>query len=359
MAWDKGTLVLEDGRTVDAQMPVIVSASRSTDIPTFYSDWFFHRLKVGYSAWTNPFNGKKSYVSYEKTKFIVFWSKNPRPLLNHLDELKEKGIECYIQYTLNDYENERLEKAVRPLTERIETFKLLVDKLGKGSVVWRFDPLILTETIGGDDLIRKIEHIGDNLFGYTEKLVFSFADIASYRKVKSNLEKNNVPYIEWDETTMLEFASKLSELNKKWNYELATCGEKIDISQFGIEHNHCVDDRLIVRLGYRSPELMKFLGAEIWQGQPIQQDLFAIEETQPIPEDAILLDNGKYAIINKNNKDKGQREFCGCMKSKDIGEYNTCPHLCEYCYANTSKEAAVRNYKQHRDNPLSETITGK
>ena len=359
MAWDKGTLVLEDRRTIDAQMPVIVSASRSTDIPAFYSDWFFHRLKVGYSAWTNPFNGKKSYVSYEKTKFIVFWSKNPRPLLTHLDELKEKGIGCYIQYTLNDYEKERLEKGVRPLTERIETFKLLVDKLGKGSVVWRFDPLILTETIGVDDLIRKIEYIGDNLFGYTEKLVFSFADIASYRKVKSNLEKNNVPYIEWDETTMLEFASKLSELNKKWNYELATCGEKIDISQFGIEHNHCVDDRLIVRLGYRSPELMKFLGAEIWQEQPIQQDLFAIEETQPIPEDAILLDNGKYAIINKNNKDKGQREFCGCMKSKDIGEYNTCPHLCEYCYANTSKEVAVRNYKQHRDNPLSETITGK
>lgn len=359
MAWDKGTLILEDGRTVDAQMPVIVSASRSTDIPAFYSDWFFHRLKVGYSAWTNPFNGKKSYVSYEKTKFIVFWSKNPRPLLNHLDELKEKGIGCYIQYTLNDYENERLEKAVRPLTERIETFKLLVDKLGKGSVVWRFDPLILTQTIGVDDLLRKIEYIGDSLFGYTEKLVFSFADIASYRKVKTNLEKNNVPYIEWDETTMLEFASKLSELNKKWNYKLATCGEKIDISQFGIEHNHCVDDKLIVRLGYRSPELMKFLGAEIWQGQPIQQNLFAIEETQQIPEDAILLNNGKYAIINKNNKDKGQREFCGCMKSKDIGEYNTCPHLCEYCYANTSKETAVRNYKQHMDNPLSETITGK
>jgi hypothetical protein len=235
----------------------------------------------------------------------------------------------------------------------------LVDKLGKGSVVWRFDPLILTQTIGVDDLLRKSEYIGDSLFGYTEKLVFSFADIASYRKVKTNLEKNNIPYIEWDETTMLEFASKLSELNKKWNYELATCGEKIDISQFGIEHNHCVDDRLIVRLGYRSPELMKFLGAEIWQGQPIQQDLFAIEETQPIPEDVILLDNGKYAIINKNNKDKGQREFCGCMKSKDIGEYDTCPHLCEYCYANTSKDTAVRNYKQHMDNPLSETITGK
>ena len=86
----------------------------------------------------------KSYVGYADTKFIVFWSKNPRPLLNYLDELKKRGIGCYIQYTLNDYEEEGLEKGVRPLAERIETFKLLVNKLGKGAVVWRFDPLILT-----------------------------------------------------------------------------------------------------------------------------------------------------------------------------------------------------------------------
>lgn len=353
------TIILDNGTVAKATFPVVVSASRSTDIPAFYSDWFFHRLSKGYSAWTNPFNGVKSYVSYEDTKFIVFWSKNPRPLLNHIDKLKEKGIACYIQYTLNDYEQERLEKAVRPLAERIETFKLLVDKLGKGAVIWRFDPLILTESIGIDDLLRKIEFIGDSLWGYTEKLVFSFADIASYRKVKANLEKNNVPFREWTEETMLEFASKLAELNKKWGYELATCGEKIDVERFGIKHNHCVDDRLIVRLGYRSPELMKFLNAEILQTQVLQQDLFATEETMLIPEDAIFLDNGQFAVINKSNKDKGQREFCGCMKSKDIGQYDTCPHLCEYCYANTSKESAVKNYKQHKSNPMSDTITGK
>jgi hypothetical protein len=104
---------------------------------------------------------------------------------------------------------------------------------------------------------------------------------------------------------------------------------------------------------------MKFLGAEIVREQPVQQDLFATEDSQIIPNDAILLDNGEYAVINKNNKDKGQREFCGCMKSKDIGEYDTCPHLCEYCYANTSKEIAIRNWKQHKCNPCSETITGK
>lgn len=359
MAWEKGPLLIEDGCIVDAQKPIIVSASRSTDIPAFYSDWFFHRLKVGYSAWTNPFNGKKLYVSYENTKFIVFWSKNPRPLLDYIGELKKMGIFCYVQYTLNDYEAEKLEKGVRPLAERIETFKLLVEKLGKGAVIWRFDPLILTETIGVDDLLRKVEFIGDSLLGYTEKLVFSFADIVSYRKVRTNLEKNNVPYKDWDESTMLEFASKLSELNKKWNYELATCGEKIDIERFGIKHNHCVDDRLIVRLGYSSPELMKFLNAEIVRKQSAQLDLFEKEESFIIPKDAILLDDGRYAIITKNNKDKGQREFCGCMKSKDIGEYNTCPHLCEYCYANTSKESAKSNYATHCSNKYADTITGK
>ena len=129
-----------------AQAPLIVSASRSTDIPAFYADWFFDRLEKGYSAWTNPFNGVKSYVSYDNTRFIVFWSKNPRPLLPYLHILKERNIKCYVQYTLNDYEQEKLEK-VPPLASRIETFKLLVEQLGKGAVIWRFDPMILTDDI--------------------------------------------------------------------------------------------------------------------------------------------------------------------------------------------------------------------
>ena len=149
---------------------------------------------MGYSAWTNPFNGVTSYVSYEKTRFIVFWSKNPEPLIKHLDYLRDKGINCYIQFTLNDYENEGLEKGVPKLEKRIETFKKLVEKVGKGRVIWRFDPLILTDTISPETLLQKIENIGNQLLGYTEKLVFSFADIAAYKKVKSNLEKNQIHY---------------------------------------------------------------------------------------------------------------------------------------------------------------------
>jgi DNA repair photolyase len=352
--WQKTQIKRENGETVDAQAPIIVSASRSTDIPAFYSDWFFHRLKVGYSAWTNPFNGVKSYVSYENTRFIVFWSKNPRPLLNHLDYLKERNIGCYIQYTLNDYEKEGLERGVPKLSERIDTFRQLVDKLGKGRVIWRFDPLILTNDISIDTLLSKIERIGDQLQGYTEKLVFSYADILSYRKVKANLEKSHIPYYEWTEPQMLEFAEQLAELNKKWGYTLATCGEKVDLQQFGIEHNHCVDDALIIRFAYEDKELMNFLKVKMFP-MPAP-NLFG--ESESLPKDAIFLPNNTYAT-HGDNRDKGQRLFCGCIVSKDIGEYNTCPHLCEYCYANTSKQMAVHNYNCHKDNQWSETITGK
>lgn len=352
--WQSIQIRRENGEAVKAQAPIIVSASRSTDIPAFYANWFFHRLKVGYSAWTNPFKGVKSYVSYQDTRFIVFWSKNPRPLLQHLDYLKERNIGCYIQYTLNDYEKEGLERGVPKLSERVDTFKLLVDKLGKGRVIWRFDPLLLTDDISIDALLTKIERIGDQLQGYTEKLVFSYADILSYRKVKANLEKNHIPYQEWTESQMLEFAERLAELNKKWGYTLATCGEKADLQQFGIEHNHCVDDALIIRFAYEDKKLMDFLKVKTFP-MPVP-NLFG--ESEPLPEDAILLPNNTYAT-HGDNRDKGQRQFCGCIVSKDIGEYNTCPHLCEYCYANSSKEIAVRNWKEHKKNQFGETIKGR
>jgi DNA repair photolyase len=345
--WSKEDLPRENGEIVSMQVPEIISASRSTDIPAFYADWFFHRLKVGYSAWTNPFNGVKSYVSYKNTRFIVFWSKNPNPIIPHLDYLKKRNIGSYIQYTLNDYKDEKLELGVPPLNERIDTFKKLVDTLGEGHVIWRFDPLILTKDIDIDSLLSKIEHIGDQLKGYTEKMVFSFADILSYKKVKGNLEKNHIVYVDWTEPQMQEFAKKLSELNKKWGYTLATCGEKIDLKEFGIAHNHCIDYDLIVRFAHEDATLMKFIGATI---KKRKYNLF--NEPEPIPASAILLSDDRYVI-----KDGGQRDFCGCMRSKDIGEYNTCIHLCEYCYANTNKATAIANHKQYKLNPYNESIT--
>ena len=332
--WEHTDIVI-DGKTVKAQAPIIISASRSTDIPAFYADWFFDRLEKGYSAWTNPFNGVKSYVSYENTRFIVFWSKNPRPLLPYLPILKERNIKCYIQYTLNDYEGYQLEK-VPPLSTRIETFKLLVKELGVGSIIWRFDPMILTDDISIETLLDKVKGIGDSLLGYTEKLVFSYADIATYKKVKYNLEKSGVPYHEWTEEQMQEFAAKLSEMNRErgWNYQLATCSEKIDIEKYGILHNRCIDADLITRLAWDDKRLMDFMKVKV------------------------RLPHNQY-FISMHKKDPGQRALCGCMAAKDIGEYNTCPHLCEYCYANTTKERAIENWKRHQQNRNADTITGK
>jgi len=353
VAAEKKTIYRENGELVEAFAPVIVSASRSTDIPAFYSDWFFHRLKIGYSVWTNPFNGVKSYVSYNDTRFVVFWSKNPKPLLEHLDYLAERDINCYIQFTLNDYVAEGLERGVPLVQERVDTFKRLVDKLGKGRVVWRFDPLVLTDRIIVENLLHKIENIGTQLQGYTEKLVFSYADIQSYKKVEANLKKNNINYSEWTVPQMEDFAKRLSDMNRKWNYQLATCGERIDIDKYGIAHNHCVDDDLMIRFANGDKKLMDFLGVEI---RTVEASLFGAPD---LPAGAIHIGGNRYAIKKKNNADKGQRTACGCIKSKDIGEYNTCPHLCEYCYANSSKETAVKNWRQHKENQFAETITGR
>lgn len=354
MAIWSNTEIIVDDKLVKAQAPIIVSASRSTDIPAFYADWFFDRLEKGYSAWKNPFNGVKSYISYGRTRFIVFWSKNPRPLLDYLHILEKRDIKCYIQYTLNDYEDEMLEN-VPAMATRIETFKLLVERLGFGSVVWRFDPMILTDNISVDVLLNKVKNIGDQLKGFTEKFVFSYADIKSYKKVKYNLERNGIPYHEWTEAQMEEFAKKLSDMNmvRGWNYRLATCSEKIDIDKYGIEHNRCIDGDLITKIAWNDNELIKFMKVKI-EDMP-QPSLFGDSE---IPKGAILLPQNHYFISN-HKKDSGQRELCGCMAAKDIGEYNTCPHLCEYCYANTSKESAIANWKCHNENPWSETITGR
>ena len=255
---------------------------------------------------------------------------------------------------MNDYEDEGLEKSVPPLAQRIDTFKQLVERLGKGHVIWRFDPLVLTDQISIDSLLKKIEHIGDQLYGYTEKLVFSFVDIISYRKVQVNLKKAQVNYHEWTESLMQQFSERLALLNEKWNYELATCGEKIDLKQYKVKKNHCIDDDLIIRLAYNDKVLMDYLNVQI-RDMP-QPNLFG--EIDPLPNGAILLPGNRYAI-HGDNRDKGQRLYCGCIKSKDIGEYNTCVHGCEYCYATANKELALSNMRSHKNNPTAETITGR
>ena len=167
--------------------PIIVSASRSTDIPAFYAKWFVNRLAAGYAVWYNPFNQQPMKISFEKTKVVVFWTKNPAPLIPYLHELDERGIHYYFQFTLNDYEVENFEPNVPALEERVETFKRLSALIGKERVIWRFDPIIMTSRLQPRDILKKVWKIGNLIKGCTEKLVFSFVDVKSYRKVQNNL----------------------------------------------------------------------------------------------------------------------------------------------------------------------------
>ncbi len=347
---NKILITTEQGKQVEAVAPVIVSASRSTDVPAFYARWFINRLKKGYVIWYNPFNRQPMYISFRNTKVVVFWTKNPAPLMPYLEELDKRGIHYYFQVTLNDYERENFEPNVPPLQERIDTFRQLSRRIGKKRVIWRFDPLIVTKNLTPRKLLNRIWHIGNEVKGYTEKLVFSFIDINAYRKVQNNLvketecfAKKEIEQAEITETQIHEIAEGLSKLkeywrNEGWQLTLATCAEQTDLSSYGIEHNRCIDGELMERIFADDQELVYYLHT----GKLPQQTLFPEQTFQSISPEKL--------------KDKGQRKACGCMISKDIGMYNTCRHLCVYCYANTSPKCVLNNAAKHTDD--SESILG-
>ncbi len=348
---DKILITTDSGEKVEAVSPIIISASRSTDIPAFYAKWFFNRLAKGYCVWYNPFNAQqKMYISFKNCKVIVFWTKNPEPIIPYLPELDKLGIHYYFQVTLNDYESEGFEPNVPSVAKRIETFKQLSTLISKERVVWRFDPLIVTPQLSPRMLLTKIWHIGNELKGYTDKLVFSFVDVKAYRKVQNNLvketpyyTKENVEQAEMTEaqrTEVVEGLVKLRDIWKQegWDLELATCAEEVELDKYGINHNRCVDGELMKRIFADDKELVYYLHTLKWP----ERDMFG--EIPPIPQKP------------KNVKDTGQRKTCGCMLSKDIGMYNTCRHFCVYCYANTSIEMVLKNQNKHNDE--SESIIG-
>jgi len=342
--WDKVKIKTDQGNIVDAITPTIVSASRSTDIPAFHPEWFINRLNKGYVVWENPFNkNQRQYVSFEKTRVIVFWTKNAEPIIPFLKKINEKKINYYFQFTLNDYENEGFEPHVPKLENRIKTFKKLSDMIGKEKVIWRFDPLILTDKLGVEQLIDKIYNIGETIHKYTKKLVISFADIEPYAKVKRNMKKADIEYRNFDRTTMERFAKELQKINKVWGLELATCAESIDFNKYDIKHNKCIDDDLMIKLFDNDKVLMDFLGMK--------------KENEPKKVDLSSFGGGFEPVSIENKlKDKGQRKECSCIVSKDIGQYNTCMHLCVYCYANFSEKVVRKNLKRITIN--SESILG-
>ena len=232
-----------------------------------------------------------------------------------------------------------------PLKSRIETFISLSELIGKEKVIWLFYPLLLTAQLTVRELLTRIWELGNQLVRHTDKLVFSFADILSYQKVQHNLiretdfyNKSDIHLAEFTNSQKKEFAEGIHKILQEWkminpDFQIATCAEDIDLEKYKIAHNKCIDDELIERLFPTYRKLM---------------DLLCIKPTEQ------LLFGEDVQTKKPNLKDKGQRKACGCMISKDIGSYNTCNHLCVYCYANTSPKVVRKNLKEL--SPDSESI---
>ncbi|MCH4183315.1 MAG: DUF1848 domain-containing protein [Prevotella sp.] len=280
---------------------MIISASRRTDIPAFYSEWFFNRIKAGFLDVRNPMSFHRvSRISLnpEVIDCIVFWSKNPKPMLRRLDELKD--YQYYFQYTINPYDK-HIEKSVPLKTGIIDTFKKLSDRLGDKKVVWRYDPILLSEHSTVKYHLEYFEELAKRLSGYTRYCVVSFIDL--YKKTERNIKGTSIR--EPNELEMRFLAKNIVDIANVYNIKVVSCSEAIDLSREGIGHGHCVDQALIEEI----------IGYKI---------------------DA--------------HKDKYQRKECGCIESIDIGQYNTCLHNCVYCYANFNKRMVSHQVAMHNNN---------
>ncbi len=314
--WES-TVIKYNGAEYQAIAPIIISASRATDIPAFYGKWLVDKFNKGFLIKTNPFNGKKTFISLEKVRLVVFWTKNSKPFHNFLSFFEKKGINFYFLFTVNNYPEYELN--VPPLDFRIKVFKELSQRIGKEKMLLRYDPLILSDLIDRKDLIRRVKNVINELHPFTTRLIISFVDL-KYKKVRQNLNRYNARFKNFTTEDKMLIAKELQELNKVWNLDIRTCAEAEDLSQFGILPNKCIDDELMAKLFPHDKKLMEFIGFS-----PL------------VPYQS-----------SKKLKDKGQRKFCNCIYSKDIGQYDTCVQKCIYCYANKNFSVSEKNYKQHK-----------
>jgi len=263
----------------------IISASRRTDIPAFHSDWFFNKLEQGSVQVKNPFNPKqvrKVSLKKEDVLCFVFWTKNPEKMIKKLSLLKDYFY--YFLFTLNPYGKD-IETNVPEKSKIIETFKKLSDLIGKKKVIWRYDPILISEKYDQSYHFKQFGHLANKLHHHTEKCIISFLDF--YQKTKRKTKHLNL--IKISELDKIEIAQQFVQIGNKYNLQIQSCAEKIDLSKFEIEPGKCIDDKLISEIRNQTLEI---------------------------------------------RKDKNQRKKCKCVQSIDIGEYNTCFHNCLYCYAN-------------------------
>ncbi len=277
---------------------MIISASRRTDIPAFYSDWFFNRIKAGNVLVPNPYN--TSFISDiqlhpKVVDCIIFWTKNPAPLLHKMDTLKD--YKYYFQFTLNPYEKD-IEACVPSVIKRIETFKHLADKIGKEKVIWRYDPILINEKYDIYFHKEAFAKIAFELKDHTERCMIGFID--HYHNIQSVVNKLNIHPLKRDD--IYEMAKSFLETMQSYSIHLETCTVKLDLTDIGIPSGMCIDKELIEKI----------------TGYPLAA-----------------------------KKDKNQRGVCNCIESIDIGMYSSCTHGCIYCYAVKNNARVRQNMIKH------------
>jgi hypothetical protein len=290
---------------------MIISASYKTDIPAFYGKWFLNRLDAGFCRMINPYNKKAYLISLKKEDVdgFVFWTKNLHPFFHKLNIVHERGFPMMVQYTIHDYPK-ALEATVLASTKSIDLMKNIAKKYGPRVAVWRYDPIIFTSITSADYHLKNFKRLAGQLEGSTDEVVVSFAQI--YRKTRANLNKAakdlGFTWEDPDDITKIELASSLAEMARDHGMQLTMCSQRAYSQAKGVKEARCVDaQRLSDIAGYRI-----------------------------------------------HAKLKGNRKECGCFESKDIGDYDTCPHGCIYCYAVLDRKLAQKRHLEH--DPCSEFL---
>ncbi|MCD8073412.1 MAG: DUF1848 domain-containing protein [Alistipes sp.] len=280
---------------------MVISASRRTDIPAFYSKWFFNRLKAGEVYVRNPFDKRKiSTVSLEKehVDFIHFWTKNPAPMLRRLPELD--GYDYTFHFTVNGY-GAHIEPLVPPLPRLVDTFAELSRHC---KVSWRYCPILIREGFGIDEHIRNFSRIASRLEGLTDRCYISLLD--EYPKIKTAIKKYGIRTP--DNTEQESVLPRIKAIAESYGIKVYSCAGAPWFGKYGIIPGRCLDPAGVGRSG------------------------------------------------RTYKKDPNQRPECGCVQSVDIGGYSSCPHDCIYCYANRAKGIPAGEYSRH--DPFSPLITG-
>lgn len=286
---------------------MILSASRRTDIPCWYSDWFINRLKAGFVLVRNPMNAKqisRIALSPETVDCIVFWTKDFQNMMDKLPLLDEMGYRYYVQFTVTPY-GPLIEKGLRPKEDILQTFDALSEKIGRYRVLWRYDPILLTDLYNVRYHKKQFAGLCERLCASTKSVTLSFVDFYQKQGIKQ-------PYRAPNDEETAQLSQSLAQTARRYGITPKACCERPELAAYGIEKASCIDKEVIERI----------CGAKLGL-----------------------------------SPDKNQRPGCGCYESADIGLYGTCQNGCIYCYANRGAQTARRRFMEH--DPHGALLYGK